>query len=243
MISQAVSALAVVHASGMTVSLVTGSPSQERHSMSSESSEPKQARYRNYRVTFGPQDFPKGVKNSEFFKQCWREYYPVIQDIYEQMHEFGVQDYWYFFEPYVEFTWICPGRLDQSQEEELLQQVVDLLEALSMQNIKTYTPEKDGTFVGWYHKSTDEENFEWKTHVISRQMADLFYEYRSSIEEGKGEDLQIARRFHLLCNQCGLDYTREGSLLFKRGLICKLFSWFGQKWTRRIWRYVLFQKY
>jgi len=179
----------------------------------------------NYRITFGGKD----INYHDDFKSC-RKYSFILQSIFHIFKVLDIQDCWYFFEPYVEITWIAP----KEESQQAIYQIVKLLKKSGYQDFKVLTP-KNGYFAGWYHKNAEEKEFEHKTYALSAKMAELFYKHEADIEKGRGLDGQLVRRFHVICNQMGINYKDEGRLCFWRTVLCYLFWFFGH--YKAVWIY------
>jgi len=184
----------------------------------------------NYRVNFGGSE----IDYKDNFKDC-RKYFPVLEKLYVLMADFGIQDSWHFFEPYVEFTWVVPqtmmdkmvvsprGRREPITEaQSLLGWVLSILEEEGIEPALVHRPE-DGVVVDWYCKNPKEQEFGYKTYALSAKMAMLFWEYREAIEQGLGEKKQYMRRPHILANQIGMNYSEEACALEQRAHLCVLF--------------------
>lgn len=173
----------------------------------------------NYRVNFGGDK----IVYRDNFADC-KQYFPVLEKLYELMADYEIDDCWHFFEPYVEFTWVvdhdAPG--DTAVGEEILSEVLQLLASEGIEPTLVHRP-KDGVVVDWYCKNPQEQEFGYKTYAISAKMAMLFWEYREAIEKGCGEKNQFMRRPHVLANQIGMNYDEEAKALAQRARLCELF--------------------
>ena len=179
----------------------------------------------NYRVNFGGDE----IDYRDNFKDC-RQYFPILEKLYALMDAYAIRYSWHFFEPYVEFTWVCehdaPG--DTAVGEAILTDVLDLLKVEGIEPTLVHHP-ANGQVAGWYHKSPEELEFEYRTYATSARMAMLFWEYREIIEEGCGEKNQYMRRPHVLANQIGMNYAEEGLALHQRAHLAKLFWQHGHE--------------
>jgi hypothetical protein len=101
----------------------------------------------------------------------------------------------------------------------------------------------EGGIVDWYCKSDTEREFGAKTYARSAEMAELFYLYKYTVQDGKGWEGQFMRRLHVLANQLGYNYREEGILLIKRGVLALLFWFLGHH--KAVWVYtkILRQEY
>ena len=165
----------------------------------------------NYRVCFGGED----IDYKSDFKSC-RQYFPVLKKLYDLMYKYDVEHSWHFFEPYVEFTWVC----DRSHPMEAV--LALLREEEGIEPTLIHVPE-DGVIVDWYCKSPEEQEFGYKTYAASAKMAMLFWEYEESIAEGCGERNQFMRRPHVLANQIGMNYDEERHALAQRAALAGMF--------------------
>jgi hypothetical protein len=181
--------------------------------------------FNNYRVTFGGKEID--YKND--FSACLN-YIPIIKKIFKVLDGYDINYKWFFFEPYVEITWID----DAQNHEFILPEIIAILENESIKDYKFSTP-ANGAFCDWYCNSDKEREFGYKTYSKSAEMALLFNSYNESIELGRGLEGQYVRRAHVLANQLGLNYKREGIYLLKRGILCLLFWFLGHQ--RAVWVY------
>lgn len=169
----------------------------------------------NYRINFGGEN----INYKDNFSKC-REYFPILERLYQIMENDGVIYAWHFFEPYVEFTWVS-SKSDEYNEL-IIQDILSILVENNLKPTLIHRP-KDGVIVDWYCKSPEEQRFGMESYALSAKMAMLFWKYRDAIERGCGEDNQFMRRPHVLANQIGMNYHEEGEALRKRGLLAKLF--------------------
>ena len=119
----------------------------------------------NYRVNFGGDEID--YKNN--FKDC-RQYFPILQKLYTLMNMYDVEDSWHFFEPYVEFTWVCDQRL-------VMEAVLTLLrkEGIELEKVKqnrdvllkalNWVLGADGDFK---QKPDNAGNYWWRTELVER---------------------------------------------------------------------------
>ena len=169
----------------------------------------------NYRVNFGGEN----IDYKDNFSQC-REYFPLLEKLYDALAQHGVQYAWHFFEPYVELTWVDdtlgfgpPTSLDS---------VLDILKKAGITPTLVHRP-ADGVIVDWYCKSPEEQKFGLESYALSAKMAMLFWKYKDSIAKGCGEENQYMRRTHVLANQIAMNYAEESKLLAMRAHLAILF--------------------
>lgn len=179
----------------------------------------------NYRVNFGGDE----IDYRDNFKDC-RKYFPVLDELYTLMAHWGVDDCWHFFEPYVEFTWVCDEDAlgDTAVGEVILSEVLKLLAEEGIEPTLVHRP-IDGVVVDWYCKNPEEQEFGYKTYALSAKMAMLFWKYEEAIDKGCGEQNQFMRRPHVLANQIGMNYADEASALYLRSKLAGLFWRFGHE--------------
>ncbi len=182
-------------------------------------------RINNYRVTFGGE----GIDYHDNFKSC-TQYIELIQDVFGILKKYAVEEKWYFFEPYVEITWIDDGGLFDFIRPEIIR----LLQAKNIETFKFSTPD-NGAICDWYCNSEQEREFGYKTYSKSTNIALLFHKYKDHIQKGKGLENQFVRRCHVLANQLALNYKQEGIFLIKRGVLCLLFWFLGH--SKAVWIY------
>lgn len=161
-----------------------------------------------------------------------RTYHPVVHRTINRLKALGVEHCWYFYEPYVEITWVS--------EKDHIDDVVRQLDLLGITNVRVF---RDGDFLDWYYEFHSEKEFSWKRYAALTDVSLLFCDYKEPIERGKGLDLHYVRCAHVLANQLGLNYKREGWLLIKRGVLCLLFWHLGHKRAVWVWTKLLRQKY
>lgn len=151
----------------------------------------------------------------------------------------GIQYVWWFYEPYLEITWLDDNKTGRSKI--IYKNITEkFLNIGPVSKVEFKTP-ADGKFGEWFCKSEHEREFGAKRYAVCSDLVDLFYEYSTLL--GKGKDAQVARSVHALCNPLGINYKRESKLCFSRGLICWLFTKF--KFKRAVWIYrkIFRQKY
>jgi len=195
----------------------------------------------NYRVTFGGIE----IDYKSDFEKC-REYMPHIDAILDILTSNGVEEdeHWFFFEPYVEITWL-DWKSDRA--DTILQCIKDYLSQYpELTNVKFMTPE-NGDFADWYFMpgNYQERGFGYRRYALCARQAELFYDYMDEIngENSKGLEDHYIRSCHVLANQLGLNYYKEGKLMFWRAILCFLFMWFGHHKAVWIYTKVLRRKY
>lgn len=202
----------------------------------------------NYRVIFGGED----IDYKDNFASC-KQYFPVLEKFYAWMADYKIQYCWHFFEPYVELTWVVSDitmakRIYAGSDDEInggeniLRSVIALLGEEEITPSLIHRP-VDGAVAGWFHKSPEELEFEYKTYAASAKMAMLFWKYRETIEEGCGERNQFMRRPHVLANQLAMNYNEEGKALNQRGRLCELFWEHGHEKAVRLYEEEFDEKY
>lgn len=181
-----------------------------------------------YRVEFGGEQ----IDYHSNFAEC-QKYAEVIKFVLQFLKGRGVEHCWYFYEPYVEITWVA--------DVDLLQEVVRIVEAHHDGECRS----KKGTdFLDWYHGGgKHEEEFSWRRYAAITDVSMLFREYRGCISDGKGQELHYVRCAHVLANQLAMNYKQEGKALIKRGILCLLFWWLGHKKAVWIWTKVFRARY
>ncbi len=166
----------------------------------------------NYRLEFGG----KEIDYSSNFEEC-RKYFPTIQRIVDLAFKRDLL-IWWFFEPYVEITWI-----ERNPDDLFLPIAEAELKNLGIKDYRVKTP-ADGQFAAWYGLTPKEREFSHKRHDACARQAELFMEYGAEIKKGIGEELQYARSAHVLANQLGMNYEAEGMALLKRAMLCFFYS-------------------
>lgn len=190
----------------------------------------------NYRVTFGGSE----IDYKSDFDKC-RAYWPDIKRIFSIIDSYSFErsyfvKKWFFFESYVEITWI---EHNPSAGEQQIREISAYLKERNISDVVFKTP-NDGVFADWYYnkkapRAEKELSFGVKRYAACSKQAELFYENMSSIERGKGLENHYVRSCHVLANQLALNYKDEGRLLFWRAILCKLFYWFRHK--KAVWIY------
>ena len=185
----------------------------------------------SYRVTFGGED----IDYKSNFQDCLK-HIPTIRDVFSVLRQHGVKQYWHFFEPYVEITWISPDWEDTS-----LDAVADFLRK---EGIKfTILHDKGLTFPDWYCCSQEEKMFGCFRYAMCSKQSMFFHANKKQIDSGKGLENHYVRSCHVLASQLALNYKKEGTLLIKRGILCLLFWFLGHKKAVWIYTKIMRQKY
>lgn len=187
----------------------------------------------NYRVCFGGSEIDYHAN----FKEV-RKYYPLIRKIFVILDSFHIQHKWWFFEPYVEITWLDEG----NHYIEIRSKIELLLSQNAIKDARWFAP-KDGKFADWYCKTDGERHFGAETYARGAELAQCFYEYELTVADGMGWRSQYMRRMHVLANQLGFNYYDEGIMSLKRGILSLLFWYFGFERAVWIYRHILRQKY
>ena len=185
----------------------------------------------NYRVTFGGED----IDYKSDFAKC-REYYHVINSVLMWLHRNGVEHAWWFFEPYVEITWLYEHANYTDEVCKLIKRHLPDME------VQVFTPE-NGWFAEWFHATPQEAQFGAERYAATAELARKFYEHDHVFTDGPGREAQFVRTFHVLANQLAINYKEESKLLIKRGILAALFWFLGHK--KAVWVYtkLLRQKY
>lgn len=186
---------------------------------------------KNYRVLID-ENGKYNINYRSSFENC-RKYHPLIQEIIKLANEWNIECLWWFFEPHLEITWMS--------ENNNFEQVLD--NWLMKNGINHQVIRKNKFYADWYGKNDGELKFGYNTYCESAKIANLFYIHQEDIERGTGIENQYMRRCHVLANQLGFNYKKEGWLLFKRAVLCWLFWFLGHK--KAVWVYtkILRQKY
>lgn len=167
----------------------------------------------NYRVTFGGEK----IDYQSNFADC-RNYYGMIEYIIHLLNALEIKEVWWFFEPYVEITWLC----DDVEKAAAAMNLVSMF--LEKQGIeyKKFTP-ADGVFGDWHGLTPEERLFGAKRYAAIAKTSQCYYENMDTIKAGMGLEKHFARATHVLANQLGMNYEEEGIALLKRGFLAILF--------------------
>jgi len=185
----------------------------------------------NYRVTFGGEN----IDYRSDFAAC-RGYWPIIKTVLDALDTFGIEDKWWFFEPYVEITWLCD---DPDVAEKAMNEVSRLLGDIEY---KKLTP-ADGVFGDWHGLTPEEREFGAKRYAQLAKTSRCYYENMDVIDKGMGLEKHYSRTTHVLANQLGLNYNAEGVALIKRGLLCLLMFNLGHQPAVDIYEQLFKEKY
>ena len=134
--------------------------------------------------------------------------YPIIKHIKELARQADITNFWYFYEPCIEITWLSD---DSKKSEILFEEIEKYLKSLMIVDYRRKYP-KDGEFADWFCCSEEEREFGAKRHSLCSDFVDLYHEYKDSIDNGKGLRKQIERTIHTLCNPLGISYKDEYKL-------------------------------
>jgi hypothetical protein len=174
---------------------------------------------KNYRVTFGGEkidyycDFP-----------LVRNYRPIIKEILEMLKRCGVDQAWWFFEPYVEITWLCD---DDKVAEVAMECVTTILKSHKL-DFKQFNP-TDGVFGDWYGLTLEERQFGAERYAEIAKTSSYYLDNMEVIQNGLGLEKHFMRATHVLANQLGMNYEEEGIALLKRGCLALLFYNLGHE--------------
>lgn len=167
------------------------------------------------------------------FHKNRRRHYGSIQSVFSMLKERGVQNMWFFFEPYVEITWLE----HKERGPETLKLLIESLEAVGftprtdkdredkMMHDTTYeTAQSKGglTFCEWFDCNYFEKFFGAVRYGATSSIAMALYTTGLSVEKGKGVHPQYMRSLHSLANQLGMNYRQEGWYAVKRDMFCLL---------------------
>jgi hypothetical protein len=191
----------------------------------------------NFRVTFETEN----SKKVDYWKNfsLMRKDYTLIFDIIKRAKWLGIKDIWFFFEPYIEITWLS---VSTETTNRLFEYIHTRCREEGINDVKEHYP-KDGQFADWFCKSEREMEFGAKRHAVCTDFVKICHEYSADIEKGKGLEEQVKRTIHTICNPLGLNYMDEAKICFSRGLICFLFRFIG--FHKAVWIYtkIFRQKY
>lgn len=187
----------------------------------------------NYRVTFGGE----GINYYKNFADC-RGYYPIIKAVRDILKANGVDRSWWFFEPYVEITWLC----DQPDIAlKAMEQVCLALDLLKIE-YKKFTPE-DGIFADWHGLTPEEREFGAGRYAELANTSAFYYDNMDVIEKGMGVTKHYARTTHVIANQLALNFEEEGIALMKRGFLCLMMYHLGNEKAIQTYEKIFKEKY
>jgi hypothetical protein len=182
--------------------------------------------FRTYRVTFDGKE---------------TDYYNVIEDIFVVLEDENVPYKWFFLKPHVEITWIDHKDV-HFKYARIKKKISNKLKSYNIFEFK-HCWTRDDKMAEKYGCSDEECEFGYMTYALSAEMVRLFNDYNVFIKKGKGIENQYVRRCHVLANQLGLDYKKEGIFLIRRGVLCLLFWFFSRKKAVWIYEKLLRQKH
>ena len=160
------------------------------------------------------------------FKQHRDKYYPIIKRIREILSDNFCNDSWFFFEPYVEITWVYPDFVDP---KDVLSKIKRYLKRRNITDYKIGDNIKGHNYGDWFCNSEKEKEFGCKVHVLCAEFVKLYYDYKDSVDNGKTLEKQISRTIHRLCNPLGLNFWDEAKICFRRGIICSVYTIFFEQ--------------
>jgi len=196
-------------------------------------------KYISYRVTFSLGD-SLVMENAANINLCPNLYYTIIQEILDHARFWNIEWIWFFYEPYVEITWLSTNKSDS---EHFINMIRDVLDDANIKDFKITNSEESGFGPDWFCKSEEEMYFGAKRYSICRQFVELYNDYKRAVDNGKTLKEQIKRTIHGLCNPLGLNYKDEAYICFSRGLICLLFCLFNFKTAVWIYTKIFRQKF
>jgi hypothetical protein len=203
----------------------------------------------NFRIIFGGEK----IDYRSNFKDC-RKYWMIIKEILECSKKINIPiDMWFFYEPYVEITWVeyhndyktpampcISGVYEDCYISYLKPLILEILSKYDIVDYVFYSP-VHGNFTDWYFKKgcEKEKEFGYKRYAKIAELSKLYYEYMDEIKNGKGLEGHYVRSCHVLANQLALNYYLEGKYLLKRSIVCFLMWYSGM--LNKIW-WKLFKK-
>lgn len=167
----------------------------------------------NYRVTFGGDN----IDYHSNFADC-RSYWPKVSAILDILKMHGIDEAWWFFEPYAEVTWLC----EDADKATIVMNVVSAFLTNHGIEHKKFTP-ADGVFGDWHGLTPEERLFGANRYAAIAKTSQCYYENMDTIKAGMGLEKHFARATHVLANQLGMNYEEEGIALLKRGFLAILF--------------------
>lgn len=202
----------------------------------------------NYRITFlhskecdywGKNRRGLQAESCPTFREWADQYYPIIAECLSRIRYIGINDVWWFHEPFIEITWLT----DEPEKAEKAFAVVEAY--LSMMGITDYHRHypTGGQFADWFCVNEEERLFGAKRHVLSAQWVLLYRQHQQAVDTGMGVRAQVGRTIHTICNPLGLNYKDEAKICFSRGLICLLFCWLPFSKARWVYKHVFRQPY
>lgn len=183
--------------------------------------EPKQEGF--YRITF---DTHRRDYFTEFCT-CPRDMYPTIKSIIDQATSMGIEDIWWFFEPYAEVTWYA-------KDDQLLQDAMDICEADGFDDPRVLTPNTKGRFYNWYGSDDEEIRASARTYAEIRKTSQVILDNADALKMGR--ECHYQRSLHVLANQLGLNYFDEGWASLKHGALCMAMFWLNTRAISHVMR-------
>jgi hypothetical protein len=195
----------------------------------------------NYRVTFGGEE----IDYKSNFSEC-RKYFDIIDAIVSILEEDTfypgyIKGVWWFFEPYVEITWLIDSGVNKGACDHILSWVTNILDDNSIE-YKVFTP-KDGQFADWYGLTPEEREWGALNYNEIKKVATHFYEGKDVVENGLGLERHYMRACHVLANQLGLNYQDESRLLSKRAFLADAFYRLGHEKAIKFYEETYNEKY
>lgn len=193
---------------------------------------------KNYRINIHHPNLL--VKRSEFYKL--QQYHSDLQKtiFIATNQQFNIPLIWWFFEPYIEITWMSS---DRTISDSLVLEIKNLWSKILPGAIFEYKTPEDGDFADWYCDSEEERFFGAVRHSLSCTWVVNYIQNHKSVNAGKGLKKQVGRTIHTICNPLGLTYWEEAKICFDRGIICILFCFFKFKTAIWIYEKILRRKY
>lgn len=184
------------------------------------------------RVTFGhdiPVDYwnnKQPSKNVLPFKQHRDKYFPIIKDIRNIVKKHKCDYVWFFFEPYIEITWIVKN---EKQSKLITDSIKKYLKSKKIKDYKFSGYLKDHNIGDWFCCSESEKEFGCKVHHLCAEFVESYFEHKQSVDNGKTLEKQVGRTIHRLCNPLGLNYFDEIRICFRRGMLCLIYGVFFEQ--------------
>ncbi len=172
------------------------------------------------------------------FNTLHTKYFSLIKELETEARKLKIKDFWYFYEPFIEMTWLA----DEKTSNKFIEKAKKILEQNNINDLRIHLPEQ-GWHPDWFCCNDRELEFGAKRHTLSFDFVNLIEQYREDIEKGKGVKEQVKRTIHTICNPLGLNYMDEAYICFSRGLICLLFRFFSFKKAVWIYTKIFRQKY
>lgn len=207
----------------------------------------------NLMVTHGGYENSGKNPRQQYYKgfHLLRKGYPRIARIMQFLHDRGIKtgNKWFFFEPYIEITWLEKTETGPQTLADLEEFVVNKLD-IDPECVKTSSQPGVG-FCEWFDlQPPGEKVFGARRYGWTSEIAMDYFRYSKDVDAGRGINAQYMRTIHSLANQLGMHYRSEGWYAIKRGLFC-LTIWAFQWWPKSmsgykpacwIWKKLLRQK-